>query len=1066
MEFALEQVLRNDTLDALPTVLARLVTAFSGRCALAFQPRTGQPPVVLAAHPDSAAADQVLLSRLGALSPAPGGTADSGSLQAPLGSGPPGLSALLASSAPAGGQCLCALALVGDASHWDQETRSVLNAVATAVAAQIRHANDAANLADQQALAQTLITGSPDAIVAMDSRGRLVAFNPAAEELSGYRRDAVLGQEMSGLLIPERERAAFLAHTKRYLATGNSSEYAGRPRVPMLCADGTERIVELTAAELTQDGETFFCGFLRDLTELEHSQAAVAETEARFRLLAQLAPVGIMQSDARGRAVFVNDRCCTIAGVRPKDALGTDWLDLVLPDDRERVAGDLAAAASKGELRTECRLRSSDRGGIWVQASAVALHAAGHAPLGFLATLTDISEVKRAAAERERLLAAEQAARLSLADQTERLNCLIANAIPGVLFTDEQGRITHVNQSFATMFGIEAPDPLVRTAASELVLRIMGVFADPDEFVRRTAKALLARQPVAGEQMTAADGRTLECDYWPVVVGGRYRGDLWLAWDITERKQLEERREQLLEAELAARRSAELGQRQLEMQNEKLRELDEAKTIFLGTVSHELRTPLTSIVSFSELMRAETQALTADGAQFLDIIERNAHRLLRLVGDLLLLNRLESGTVPLELAPVSIPELAGEAARAAAAGTAKHGVTVHFSADDGPPLQADRTRLSQVLDNLIANAIKFSRSNGLVRVDAVWDGSRWRIDVADNGMGIPPEEIGQLFGRFVRASNARTAGVPGTGLGLSIVKAITELHGGHVTVDSTLGHGTTFSVYLPAHLPATGRRAPHAERGSGSGAPAASVPGREEHGVHADDGKLCCDGVVMLPARVLAGRGQLGAVDVHGLRPAAPYADLEALTAGRVEELRPERAPALEDGALVAGHGVHGQGNRLDSVRQGNAPPGEQRVAGVVPDLHVDRSARGQGHGHLVLAGRPLPCEPVADVPPASSRRHVPAHRWPGHYGPSGLAGGRPGRKLRCPAGYLDLGHSRRRTPAECPHTIDVSDQSGVQVHGELSGKCHRVCRGIDFDAHPWREDEPVLTGTDGQVPG
>jgi len=217
-------------------------------------------------------------------------------------------------------------------------------------------------------------------------------------------------------------------------------------------------------------------------------------------------------------------------------------------------------------------------------------------------------------------------------------------------------------------------------------------------------------------------------------------------------------------------------------------------------VSHELRTPLTSIVSFSELMRAETRSLTADGSQFLDIIERNAHRLLHLVGDLLLLSRLETGAIPLELTAVSIPQLTEEAARAAAAGAAKRGVTVHFSAEDGPLIQADRTRVAQVLDNLIANAVKFSRSNGLVRVDAIWDdlGGGWRIDVADTGIGIPPEEIGQLFGRFVRASNARTAGLPGTGLGLSIVKAITELHGGRVTVDSTLGSGTTFTVCLPA----------------------------------------------------------------------------------------------------------------------------------------------------------------------------------------------------------------------------------------------------------------------------
>jgi PAS domain S-box-containing protein len=801
VEFAIEQILRNDTLDALPAVLARLVTAFSGRCALAFQPRTGQPPVVLAAHPDSAAADEVLLSRVGALYPAPGGAADSGSLLVPLKSGGPGMSALLAYSAPAGGQCLCALALVGDAMDWDTEILSVLNAVATAVAVQIRHANNVAGLADREALAQTVIAGSPNAVIATDSRWRVVAFNHAAEELSGYRRDAVLGQEMPALLIPERERAAFVAHTEQYLATGDRGEYSGPVRVPLLRADGTERIVELTVRHLTQDGETFFCGFLRDLTDFEHAQTALAESQARFSLLAQLAPVGIMQSDARGRAIFVNDRWCAITGVRPEDAPGTDWLDLVHPDDRNRVARDLASAASKGELRTECRLRSSG-GGIWVQASAVVLQAAGDAPSTFLATLTDISEVKQAVAERERLLAAEQAARLGLADQTERLNCLIENAIPGVLFTDEEGSITHVNQSFATLFGMESPDPLVGTAASDLVLRIKGVFADPDEFVRRTAKAFSARQPVADEQMTAADGRTLDCDYWPVVVGGRYRGDLWLAWDITERKQLEERREQLLEAELAARRSAELGHRQLEMQNEKLRELDQAKTVFLATVSHELRTPLTSIVSFSELMRAETQALTPDGVQFLDIIERNAHRLLRLVGDLLLLSKLESGAVPLDLAPVSVPELAGEAARAASARAAKHGVTVHFSADEGPLIQADRTRLAQVLDNLIVNAVKFSRSDGLVRVDVIWggdnDGGGWRIDVADNGIGIPPEEIGQLFGRFVRASNARIAGLPGTGLGLSIVKAITELHGGRVTVESTLGHGTTFSVYLPA----------------------------------------------------------------------------------------------------------------------------------------------------------------------------------------------------------------------------------------------------------------------------
>ena len=106
-------------------------------------------------------------------------------------------------------------------------------------------------------------------------------------------------------------------------------------------------------------------------------------------------------------------------------------------------------------------------------------------------------------------------------------------------------------------------------------------------------------------------------------------------------------------------------------------------------------------------------------------------------------------------------------------------------------------RLMQVLDNLIANAVKFSHRNRRVHVTASYDGNCWRIDVADNGIGISPEEAGQLFSRFVRASNARTAGLPGTGLGLSIVKVLVEMHGGHVELDSTLGRGSTFSVFLP-----------------------------------------------------------------------------------------------------------------------------------------------------------------------------------------------------------------------------------------------------------------------------
>ncbi len=672
LDFAVAQIMRDDTaLGALPAVLARLVTLSGVRAAVAFQPSLGQPSggqpsggqqaTVLAMNPHGAV-DPALLAKIGALT-LPQRDADPGSdavpVQVTVESDGVTVSALLAYSMPVGGQCLCALALIGDAASWDDDIRATAHAVAAIVATQIRHANDLAALAERQTLTRALIAASPVAIIAMDSRGCLVAFNPAAEALYGHRSEDVLGLPMADLIVPERDRSRVRGHLQTYVATGDPGEFSGPMRIDTLRADGTESTVELTPVQLTIGGEIIFTGFLRDLTELERSHAA-------------------------------------------------------------------------------------------------------------------------------------------LADQSERLNCLIAAAIPAIVITDEEGRITHVSRSLGTMFGIDAPEQLVGTFAASMVGHLQHFFADHEEFRKRNREVSRAREPVSGWQIKAADGRTIEVNYWPVLVDGGYRGDLWMAWDMSERAALEEQRQQMLEAEHTARHLAEQAQQQLTEQNERLRRLDEARNQFLAIVSHELRTPLTSIVSFAELIRGEAEGLTPDGVHFLEIIERNADRLHRLVGDLLMLDRLDAGALPLDLAPVAIPDLVGEAVRSASAGAAKQGIAIELAAGAGPAVPADHRRLFQVFDNLSANAVKFSHRDDRVNVTAAFDDGRWRIDVADSGIGIPPEEVGQLFTRFVRASNARTAGLPGTGLGLSIVKVLVEMHGGHVEAKSSLGHGSTFSVYLPA----------------------------------------------------------------------------------------------------------------------------------------------------------------------------------------------------------------------------------------------------------------------------
>ncbi len=537
----------------------------------------------------------------------------------------------------------------------------------------------------------------------------------------------------------------------------------------------------------------------RGLSELERAHGAVLESEARFRLLSQLAPVGIVQTDLDGSCTFANDRWCELTGMTAQEAIGADWTASLHPGDMQRIAREWErAAATDGELRTDCRLRPAGPDPVWVHIAVVPFLAADGRACGFLAAVTNVSERKRAEAEREKLLTAERAARRSLAEQTERLNGLVNAAIPGILLDDEHGRITQLNQSFCDLFGIaEQPSQLIGGLTARIAFRIRRVFADPDEFLRRASELVARRRPIALEEIACADGRTLEWDFAPVFVDGDYRGNLWGVGDATDRQQLTEQRERLLEAELAAREAAEIAQLRLAEQNARLRELDEAKTQFISTMSHELRTPLTSIVSFTELIMDDEEELSEETASSLSVIQRNAERLLRLVGDLLLLDRLAAGVIPLELAAVSVPDLVADTARSASATAADRKITIDVSAADGPAVQADRLRLEQVLDNLLSNAIKFSRQDGRVLVDAAHDGRRWRIDVADDGIGIPADDLGRLFGRFVRASNARTAGLPGTGLGLSVVKAITELHGGSVEVRSTVGQGTTFSVYLP-----------------------------------------------------------------------------------------------------------------------------------------------------------------------------------------------------------------------------------------------------------------------------
>ena len=239
--------------------------------------------------------------------------------------------------------------------------------------------------------------------------------------------------------------------------------------------------------------------------------------------------------------------------------------------------------------------------------------------------------------------------------------------------------------------------------------------------------------------------------------------------------------------------------RELEADNEKLSDLNRMKDVFLGTASHELKTPLTSVIAYAELLDDHDGKLSRDQArEFVARLRAEAQRLLSLIEDILDLSRLESGKLMMKPRALDLSEVVRAAVETTRTLGQKFGVPVECElASDLPQLSVDEVKIRQVLVNLIVNAIKFSPRGVPVRLRTLQDDAYVRVEVTDQGPGIAPDtatHIFELFGQNV-TEDADTRG--GLGIGLHLVKRITELHGGHVGMNSRPGEGSTFWIRLP-----------------------------------------------------------------------------------------------------------------------------------------------------------------------------------------------------------------------------------------------------------------------------
>src|ERR1017187_3551210 len=402
--------------------------------------------------------------------------------------------------------------------------------------------------------------------------------------------------------------------------------------------------------------------------------------------------------------------------------------------------------------------------------SVTALRDDQGAIIGYLLIGTDNSARKRVEAEQMKL---DQ----RLRDQQFYTRSLIESNIDALMATDPAGIITDVNKQVEALTGCTR-DELIGAP-------FKSYFTDPER-AEAGIKQVLREKKITNYELTARawDGKTTVVSFNATTFYDRDRklqGVFAAARDVTERKHLDQAlQEQNVELK-RARAAAEKA--------------NLAKSDFLSSMSHELRSPLNAILGFAQLINSDSPPPTPSQTESIDQILHAGWYLLELINEILDLAQIESGRLALSLEPTSLAEVMLECRAMIEPLGQKRGIKMAFPRFDRPCfVDADRTRLKQVLINLLSNAIKYNQPNGTVVVDVDRDGGapeRIRVSIKDTGAGLPPDMLQQLFQPFNRLGQERNS-EEGTGIGLVMSKRLVELMGGEIGVESTVGSGSVF----------------------------------------------------------------------------------------------------------------------------------------------------------------------------------------------------------------------------------------------------------------------------------
>lgn len=593
-----------------------------------------------------------------------------------------------------------------------------------------------------------------------DAAGNIIYVNDRFCTVSGYAREELLGNNHR-LVKSGRHDDAFYRDLWRTINSGKvwQGEICNRRR------DGSLYWVESTITPfLDGTGRPYqYVSIRTEITPIKLAEITLRTSEERLRRSQIYANIGTWDWNIQSGELYWSERIAPLFG-HPEGTLETSYanfLAAVHPDDRQKVIDAVAACVERGaDYDIEHRCVWPDGSVRWLLERGDVVRAADGTPLHMLGVVQDITARKHA-----ELALAEQRSRLLEAQQLARLGNWDADLVTGALrWSEEIYRIFGYQPGSFTP-SIEAfhravhPEDLALVRESERQAATTGRHDVVHRIVRPDGEIRYVRE--LAETVQNADA---------VVV--RMVGTVQ---DVTELKQAEQ-------AMLAAKEEAERA--------------SQAKSEFLSSMSHELRTPMNAILGFAQLLDYDT-GLDADQRDSVHEILKAGRHLLELINEVLDLARIESGRIDLSLEPVELCQVVRECFGLMLPLADARGIRLGHEGVRGARARTDRTRLKQVLLNLLANAIKYNREGGDVRIEVAAAGQeRLRVSVTDTGQGIPAGRIDELFQPFNRLG-AEASTVEGTGIGLTITRRLVEMMGGSIGVESEPGVGSRFWIELP-----------------------------------------------------------------------------------------------------------------------------------------------------------------------------------------------------------------------------------------------------------------------------